>query len=423
MKIHKQADTLLEDLSGDHRVFIQGSAATPHLLIDALIKKVDSVGYIEIVHLHTHGIPKYAKKEYKSKFKVTNLFVGDNMRGYMDYSHVDYLPCFLSEIPNLLCTTRKVDVAFIHVSPPDKHGYCTLGTSVDVTKAAVDAAHIVVAQINTEMPRVHGDGFIHIKQIDHAIEISTPLDEHFPPELSDTEIEIGKNVAELIEDGATLQTGIGTIPDAVCRALHGHKDLGLHTEMWSDGMLDLIEKGIVNNSKKDIHRYKSISSFVMGTKKLFDFIHENPAVVQLSAEYINNPNVIRRNNKVIAINSAVEVDLTGQVCADSVGHKIISGVGGQMDFMRGASLSEGGKPIIAIPSRTRKKRSKITMTLAPGAGVVTTRAHIHYVVTEYGSVNLYGKTLGERAKDLISIAHPDDREGLSKQWYDFSNFH
>ena len=345
--------------------------------------------------------------------------MGGNIRKYIDYDRVDYLPCFLSEIPKLLSIgARKVNVALIHVSPPGPMGYCSLGTSVDVTNAAIEAADIVIAQLNKQMPRGHGDAFIHKSKIDHAVEVDCPLDELPVPEISDIERKIGENCAEIIEDGACLQTGIGAIPNAVLASLKHHRSLGVHSEMWSDGMLDLIECGALNNSNKKVHRGKTVSTFIMGTKRVFDFIDDNPSVIQVGSDYINNPQIIDRNPKTVAINSAVELDLTGQVCADSIGHKIISGVGGQMDFMRGAALSARGKPIIALSSRTKSGKPKIVPFLKTGAGVVTTRNHIHHVATEYGVVDLYGKTLGERAKALISIAHPDDREILSKSWVD-----
>jgi acyl-CoA hydrolase len=309
-----------------------------------------------------------------------------------------------------------IDVALVQVSPPDRHGYCSLGTSVDVARAAVESARVVIAEINEQMPRVHGDGILHVSHIDFSIRTNRPLPEHKLPPLTEVEQKIGSHVASLIEDGATLQIGIGAVPDAVLAALKHHRNLGIHTEMWSDGVLDLIEAGAVTNTRKRVHPGKTVSGFVMGTKRLYDFIHDNPAVVQLDSSYVNDPAVIRRNPKVVAINSAVEVDLTGQVCADSVGHRIISGVGGQMDFMRGASISEGGKPILAFTSRAGNGKARIVPTLQPGAGVVTTRAHVHYIATEWGIADLYGRSLNERASALISISHPADREALERQW-------
>lgn len=424
MKIHQDVQEALEAIQSGHRIFIHGASATPHVLIDGLITRIENnLKNIEIMHLHTHGEAKYANPMYQEKIKVTNLFVGGNIRRYLDYDHVDYLPCFLSEIPNLLSQgQRKVDVALIHVSPPDKHGYVSLGTSVDVTAAAINAANIIIAQINPKMPRVHGDGFLHISKISHAIEVNMPLDELAISPLSKEDLLVGKHCASLIEDGACLQMGIGSIPNAVLAQLKNHRHLGIHSEMWMDGVIDLIECGAIDNSNKKVHPGKTVSTFLMGTKRLYDFVDDNPSVIQVASDYINNPSIIKRNPKAVAINSAVEIDLTGQVCADSIGSKIISGVGGQIDFMRGASLSARGKPIIAMNSRTKSGRAKIVPFLKQGAGVVTTRSHIHYVVTEYGIAQLFGKTLGERAHALIDIAHPDDRESLLRAWKDnFSN--
>lgn len=413
MLVHPNAESALASIESGHRVFVHGAAATPHVLLHGLRDHTDRLRNVEIMHLHTFGEPWYAAAEFSKQFRVTNLFVGANMRKYLDGDRVDYLPCFLSEIPALFRSgRRKPNVALIHVSPPDQHGYCTLGTSVDVARAAVDTADIVIAQINAQMPRVHGDGFVRVSSIHHAILVDEPVDEAKPQALSETEQAIGRHVANIIEDGATLQMGIGAIPDAVLAALTGHRNLGVHTEMWSDGLIPLLESGVVDNSRKTIHPGKTVSGFVMGSRKLYDFIHDNPAVVQLDIEYVNRVQVIARNPQVTAINSAVEIDLTGQVCADSIGSRVISGVGGQMDFIRGASLSTGGKPVIALPSRTASGRSRIVRTLQQGAGVVTTRAHLHWVATEYGAVDVSGMTLSERARALIAIAHPEDREML-----------
>lgn len=409
----------LQQIKSDFHVFMHGGAATPNLLINELVKQHERLSNVTIIHLHTHGPAEYAKPQYNKSFKVKNLFVGANIRPLINFDSVDYIPCFLSEMPNLFRNNIiPIDVALIQVSPPDHHGYCSLGTSVDVVKAAIEQAKVVIAQVNPQMPRTHGDGIIHKDSIHFIVESNEPIQESERRPLSEIEMKIGMNAASLVEDGATLQMGIGNIPDSVLACLKNHKNLGIHTEMWSDGALELIECGAVNNSKKNFHKGKTVSTFLMGSKKLYDFIHDNPTVILLEANYVNNPSIIARNDKVTAINSAVEIDLTGQVCADSIGHKIISGVGGQIDFIRGATLSKGGKPIIALPSRTNKGQSRIVATLKSGAGVVTTRAHIHYVVTEFGIADLFGKTLKERSQALIRISHPDDQESLEKQWFE-----
>jgi 4-hydroxybutyrate CoA-transferase len=415
------AEQALELVQSGQRVFVHGAAATPTRLLQGLIKSHERLSDVELIHLHTFGDADYAGPRYAKNFRVSNLFVGQNMREQIDGDRIDYLPCFLSEIPNLFRSQRRpLDVALIHVSPPDEHGYCSLGTSVDVARAAVDSAKIVIAQINAQMPRVHGDGFVHISRLDRWIEIDEPIIPVVKTTPTPQELEIGRLSATLIEDGSTLQMGIGSIPDAVLASLHGHRHLGIHSEMWTDGAMDLIRSGAVDNSKKVLHPGKSVSGFVMGTQALYDFIDDNPSVLQLDIGYVNSPHNISLNPKVVAINSAVEVDLTGQVCADSIGNKIISGVGGQMDFIRGASLSAGGKPIIAITSRTKRGASRIVSNLKAGAGVVTTRSHVHYVITEFGIADLYGKTLGERARELIKIAHPDDRERLERERFEIT---
>ncbi|TPV94965.1 MAG: acetyl-CoA hydrolase/transferase family protein [Myxococcales bacterium FL481] len=406
----------VSSIRSGQRVFVHGGMATPTALLEALVQRADELRDVELIHLHTTGAVPYADPRYADSFRVANLFVGSNLRGRLR-DGVDYLPCFLSEIPQLFRSgRRKIDVALVQVSPPDDSGHCTLGTSVDVAKAAVDTAEATIALVNPRMPRVHGDGFVPTRKLTATVEVETPLPEYAARPLTTVERQIGRHVASLIDDGSTLQVGIGAIPDAVLAALGGHRHLGVHTEMWSDGLLDLLESGVVDNSRKYKHVGKTVSGFVMGTQRLFDFIDDNPAVVQLDIGYINNPYIISRNPKVAAINSAVEVDLTGQVCADSIGSRVISGVGGQMDFIRGASLSEGGKPIIALPSCCKDGTSRIVETLRPGAGVVTTRAHVHYVVTEHGVADLYGRTLDERARALIAIAGPQHREALARAW-------
>ncbi len=400
-------------VKSNDRVFFQGAAMTPNLLIDTLCERYTELENVEIIQIHTHGEAKYTTAPYTKAFRLASCFVGDNVRKGVDTIHGDYIPVFLSEIHWLFRRNiLPLDVAFIQVSPPDKHGYCSLGLSVDVTLPAIQTAKHVVALINPNVPRTHGDGIIHIQSIDFGVEINEPIYAATLGEPSEMEAIIGKNVAELVENGATLQMGIGNIPNAVLHNLKNHQRLGIHTEMFSDGILPLVEKGIITGEEKLIKTGKIVTCFAMGTKKLYDFIDDNPNIHFKEAAYTNDTAIIRRNPKVTAINSAIEIDLTGQVCADSIGMYQYSGVGGQMDFIRGASLSEGGKPIIAMPSVTNKGISKITPFLKPGASVTTTRAHVHYVVTEYGVVNLFGKGLEQRAKDLISIAHPDHREAL-----------
>jgi acyl-CoA hydrolase len=416
---HTSAIDAVATIESGQRVFVHGGMATPQRLLAGLVERAPELRDVELIHLHTSGDAAYADPKYRESFRVANLFIGGNIRPHFDGERVDYLPCFLSEIPQLFRSRRRpLDVALLQLSPPDSNGFCTLGVSADVAIAAMQSATLRIAEINQQMPRVHGDGFIHIDQLNHVIEVDEPLPECPIPNLGPEELAIGKFAAELIEDGSTLQVGIGAIPDAVLRALEHHRHLGIHTEMYSDGAVDLIAAGVVDNSLKVTHPGKTVSGFVMGTKRLYDFIHDNPSAIQACVSYVNNTAVIRRNPKTVAINSAVEIDLSGQVCADSIGHRIISGVGGQMDFIRGASLSEGGKPIIALTSRTKRGEARIVPTLKYGAGVVTTRAHVHYVITEYGVADLYGRTLNERARALIAIAHPDDRETLAREWQD-----
>lgn len=406
-------------IQSDANVFIHGASSTPFTLIEAMTARAGELQNVTLQHLHINGDVPYSKPEYAGHFRINNLFAGGNTRHAIQEGRADYVPIFLSEIPILF--RKKIiplDVALIQVSSPDKNGYCSLGTSVDVALAATQSANYVIAEVNHQMPRTHGDGNIHISQIDKVTEVDRPLPTIARTQFTEKVKTIGRNVAELVENGATLQMGIGAIPDAVLASLTHHKELGIHTEMFSDGVIELIEKGIVTNQHKVKHRNYLVAGFLMGTQELYDFVDDNPLVRMLDIAYVNDTSVIRQNPKVTAINSAIEVDLTGQVCADSIGTRIYSGVGGQMDFVRGASLSEGGKPIFALPSTTSKGESRITGFLKKGAGVVTTRAHVHYIVTEYGAVNLYGKNLRQRAKALISIAHPDHRERLAKECRD-----
>jgi len=405
--------------SGD-RVFIHGSAATPVCLVKAMLQRYQELTNVELVSITNMGDLDFCRPEFSGSFFFNSLFVSANTRDVVNSDHGDYVPVFLSQIPQLFKKNiLPIDVALIQVSSPDKHGYCSLGTSVDIAKAAVDTAKVIIAHVNPRMPRTHGDGFFHTSRFAAMVWHEAELPEtDYSSKTNDAIRRIGKNVASLIEDGATLQLGIGSIPDQVLKNLTGHKDLGLHTEMLSDGVIPLIEKGIINNSKKKLNIGTSVTGFMAGTRKLYDFVDDNPLVNVLDIEYVNDTSVIRQNAKATAINSAIEVDLTGQVCADSIGIYQFSGIGGQMDFIRGASLSEGGKPIIALPSTTSKGESRIVAFLKEGAGVVTTRGHVHWVVTEYGYADLFGKNMKQRGKSLISLAHPDHRETLERAFYE-----
>ncbi len=417
LKIVSLVEAVSKVKSGD-RVFFQGAAMTPNLLINALCERYQELENVEIIQVHTEGTARYTQEPYDTAFNVNSSFVGGNVRGAVNGGNGDYIPIFLSEIHLLF--RRKIlpiDVAFIHVSPPDRHGYCSLGTSVDITLPAVQTAKYVVAQINPNVPRTHGDGIIHINDIDCSVHADRDLSISNSAIITDIEAQIGSNVAGLIEDGATLQMGIGNIPNAVLNNLGNHRRLGIHTEMFSDGILPLVESGVITGEEKEVKTGKIVTCFAVGSQKLYDFVDDNPLVHFKEAGYTNDTAIIRRNPKVTAINSAIEIDLTGQVCADTIGGKQYSGVGGQMDFIRGASLSDGGKPIFAMTSRSPRGISKITPFLKQGAGVTTTRAHVHYVVTEYGVANLFGKNLKQRAKALIAIAHPEFRASLEKEAY------
>jgi acyl-CoA hydrolase len=407
------AEEAVKQIKSGDNVFIHSAAAVPQHLIKAMTARHSELKGVNLYQIHTEGAAPYTNDAYLDSFTIKAFFVGANTRKVIQTDRGSYIPIFLSEVPALF---RKgiipIDVALITVSPPDKHGFCSLGTSVDISLAATQSAKLVIAQINEHMPRSHGDGLIHISHIDVQVPFNEALPEIKDQIITPTNEAIGKHIADLIDDGSTLQMGIGAIPNAVLSFLGNHKNLGVHSEMFSNGLIPLIEKGVVNGALKHSHPGKVVSSFVVGNKGLYDFIDDNPEVQMLDFAYVNNSSVISKNPKVTAINSAVEIDLTGQVCADSIGCKIYSGVGGQMDFIRGASLSEGGKPIIALPSTTKNGESKIVPFLKQGAGVVTTRAHVHYVVTEYGVANLYGKTIEERVKLLINIAHPAHKEDL-----------
>ena len=402
--------------SGDH-VHLSSVASAPQCLIKALCARGDrgELKNVHIHHLHTEGPAPYADPKFEGVFQLDSFFVGSNVRKVTQSGYADYIPIFLSETQRLYrCGAVPCDVAMIQVSEPDKHGYVSLGTSVDATLAAVETAKTVIAVVNKYVPRSFGDAFIPIDDIDLFVEDDQPLEEAHFSVPNEVETAIGKHCAALIEDGACLQMGIGAIPNAVLAQLTGHKNLGIHTEMFADGVLPLVESGVINGKNKAIDKGKMVSTFLMGSQKVYDFIDNNPGVAMMDVGYTNDPFIIAKNPKVTAINSALQVDLTGQICADSLGTKFYSGVGGQVDFIYGASRSEGGKAILAMPSVTNKGISKIAPELTLGAGVVTTRSHVHWFVTEFGAVNLYGKSLQERARLIISVAHPDHREALDR---------
>jgi acyl-CoA hydrolase len=397
-------------------VFLHGAAATPIPLVEALAARADLEG-VRVVHLHTEGKAPYAAPGREAAFRAVSLFTGGPVRQAVAEGRADFVPVFLSDIPQLFASGQiRLDVAVLQLSPPDRHGLCSLGTSCDAARAAADSAAIVVAEINERMPRTHGHTAVPLDRVTAFVHTDRPLPEH-PEEGATPEVErIADQVAGLIEDGACLQMGIGAIPGAVLARLGGRRDLGVHTEMFSDGVVDLFRTGAITNRLKAVHPGRIVTAFVHGSRKLFDFIDDNPQVEFHPADRTNDTSLIRKNDKVVAINSAIQIDLTGQVCADSFGHQIYSGIGGQMDFIRGAALSRGGRAIIALPSTARGGTvSRIVPELAPGAGVVTTRGHVHWVVTEHGAVNLHGQTLRERARLLIGVAHPDFRSGLRER--------
>jgi len=413
------AEQALSVIKSGDRVFVQGSAQTPLFLMRELAKMAPNLKDVELTFITVQGDIVVDKPEFADSFHINCMFVSESVRQAVNEGRADFIPIFLSDIPDLFRKQKQIDVAIVQVSQPDQHGYCSLGVSVDIARSAVNTAKHIIAQVNPNVPRTHGDSLVHTSRFTSMVYHEEPLPQvDYGVKVREDELKIGQLIAGMIEDGSTLQMGIGTIPDAVLRSLHGHKNLGVHTEMCSDGIIDLVDNDVINNTKKKIHPYKTVTGFAVGTRRLYDYVNDNPAFVFLDIDYVNDPHVIRRNPKVIAINSAIEVDLTGQVCADSIGTRQFSGIGGQMDFMRGAALSEGGKPIIALTSRTNKGVNRIVPFLKQGAGVVTTRGHIHYVVTEHGIAYLFGKNLRERAKELINIAHPDDREMLEKEAFE-----
>jgi acyl-CoA hydrolase len=404
--------------SGD-RVYLQAAAAAPTILANALADRAAELRNVEICHLHTEGEARYADPELSESFHVNSFFIGANVRHTIQQGNGSYTPVFLSELPNLFRkNVLPLDVAFIHVSPPDRHGYCSLGVSVEASVAAIENAKIVIAQVNPQMPRTFGDGILHVAEIDYLVEVNVPIYGHEPTAFSAEEEKIGSFVASLIEDRSTLQMGIGSIPNAALSKLKNHKDLGLHTEMFSDGVIDLIENNVINCNYKGTLRGRALATFLIGSQRLYDFVNDNPFIEMKESSMVNDTARIRKNPKMVSINSAIEVDVTGQVCADSIGAKMYSGVGGQMDFIRGASLSVGGKAIIALPSITKKGESRIVPYLKQGAGVVTTRSHVQYIITENGIADLYGKTLRQRVTELVKIAHPNHQESIEKGYYD-----
>ncbi len=418
----RTAEEAVKIIQSDQRVYVHPGCAMPEVLADAMCARYEELENVEVIHLLTVGQTCYSSPEMEGHFRHNALFIGQNVREAVNDGRADFTPIFLSEIPGLFYQgILPIDVALIHVSPPDEHGFCSFGVGVECTKPATEVAKVIIAQINPRMPRTLGDSFIHVDKFTYCVEADVPLKElpQVGKDITAQEAEIyqriGKNISELIEDGSTLQLGIGAIPDAVLRSLHGKKHLGMHTEMFADGVIKLVEDGILTNEKKTLHPGKIIASFVLATRSLFDFVDNNPIIEFHPSHYTNDPFIIAKNDRMVAINSALEVDLTGQVCADSIGQYFYSGFGGQVDFIRGAARSSGGKPIIALPSTAKKgKLSRIVPVLAEGAGVTTSRGDVHYVATEFGVAHLHGKTIRQRARALIDIAHPAFREELER---------
>jgi len=416
MQIVRIGEAVAGIRSGD-QVFVQGGAATPAALLTALVGRAAELHDVGIVHFHTEGPAPHLAPDMAGHFRHRALFIGANARQAVNEGRADYVPVFLSDVPELFTSgVLPLDSVLINVTPPDAHGYCSLGTSVDASLAATHAATTVIAQLNRSMPRTLGDSFIHVDEIDLAVEVDAPPHEHAEPPIGAVERRIGELVAELVPDGATLQMGIGSIPSAVGLALRDKRDLGIHTELFTDPVLDLVEAGAVTGARKEINRGKIVTAFLMGTKRLYDFVDDNPMIEMRPVDYTNDTSVIRRFRRMVAINSAISIDLTGQVSADSIGTRFYSGVGGQMDFMRGAALSDAGRAIIALPSTAAGGTvSRIAAVLAEGAGVVTSRAHVRTVVTEHGVAELFGRSVSERAAALIAIAHPDFRDALTAE--------
>lgn len=407
-------------IQSGHRVFLTGNCSVPQKLLGALVEHAKSHTGIEIVQVLTVGPAPHAAPEMEGHLRINTLFISHNVRQAVHEGRADFTPVLLSEVPLLFKENHlPLDAVLIQVSPPDEHGFCSLGIEAGLVKTAAQTAKIVIAEINEQMPRTLGDSFIHFSKIDYAVPVNYPLAELPMGETNELSMQIGQHIAGLIEDGSTMQMGIGAIPDGVLHFLSDKRDLGVHTELFSDGVMKLVQEGVINNERKTLHTGKIVAGFILGSHKLYDFVDDNPIVELHPTEYVNDPFIIAQNEKMISINSAIEIDLTGQVCADSIGPKLYSGVGGQLDFVYGAARSKGGKPIIALPSTATpgggEAISRIVSTLKPGAGVVTTRNHVHYVATEYGVAQLYGKTIKQRAQALIAIAHPDFRPDLEKQ--------
>ena len=411
------AENAVKEIASGDRVWVHPGCNTPTLLINAMVARAPELENVEVVHILTLAEAPYADPGMEGHFRHRSLFTGANVRQAVNEGRADFVPIHLHDVPALISRGQMpIDVALVHISPPDEHGFCSYGVGVDATKTAVEHARTVIAMVNRQMPRTLGDSFVHVSKLGKIVEVDDPLIEHpMCDEVSEVARKIGENIASLITDGATIQMGIGEIPDAVLDYLKDKKHLGVHTEMFSDGLVDLFEAGVVTNEQKTLHRGKIVASFVIGTRRAFDFVDNNPFMEFHPSEYVNDPYMVARNDKMVAINSAIAVDLTGQVCADSIGTRIYSGFGGQLDFIRGAARAQGGVPIIALPSTAKDGAvTRLVDTLAPGSGVVTTRADVHYVVTEYGVANLYGRSLRERARSLIEIAHPDFREALER---------
>lgn len=410
------AEEAVRRIASGMRVYLTGNCSVPQHLLRALVARAPELHDVEIAQVLTVGSADYVASEMAGHLRVNTLFISDNVRQAVNEGRADFTPVFLSEIPGLFKTGRlALDAALVQVSPPDEHGFCSFGIEVGITKPAAQSARLVIAEMNERMPRTLGDSFIHISKIDAIVPVSYPLPEIQMAESSQTADRVAEHVAGLIPDGATLQTGIGAIPDAVLRRLTGHKDLGVHTELFSDGVVDLIERGVITGEKKTLHPGKVVAGFVLGTQRLYDFIHDNPVIEFHPTDYVNDPLIIAQNAKMVAINSAIEVDLTGQVCADSIGPRLYSGVGGQLDFIYGASRAPGGVPVIALPATALGgAASRLVPLLKSGAGVTTTRNHVRYVVTEFGVADLYGKTVRQRAQALIAVAAPGFRADLEQ---------